>query len=52
MIGQVKDLQEGYKKNLAQNQSILEQFMKNNKPNPFVSSYILVIFNISLGFPI
>ncbi len=52
IIGQVKDLQEGYKKNLAQNQSILEQFMKNNKPNPFVSSYILVIFNISLGFPI
>lgn len=52
IIGQVKDLQEDYKKNLAQNQSILEQFMKNNKPNPFVSSYILVIFNISLGFPI
>ena len=52
IIGQVKDLQEGYKKNLAQNQSILEQFMKNNKPNPFMSSYILVIFNISLGFPI
>ena len=52
IINQVKDLKEDYKKNLAENQSILGQFMKNNKPNPFVSSYILVIFNISLGFPI
>jgi hypothetical protein len=43
IIGQVKDLQEDYKKNLAQNQSILEQFMKNNKPNPFVSSGLLEI---------
>ena len=34
IIGQVKDLKEDYNKNLAQNQSILEQFMKNNKPNP------------------
>lgn len=34
IINQVKDLNEDYKKNLSQNQSILEQFMKNNKPNP------------------
>lgn len=34
IINQVKDLKEDYKKNLAQNQSILEQFMKNTKPNP------------------
>lgn len=34
IIGEVKDLKEDYNKNLAQNQSILEQFMKNNKPNP------------------
>ena len=34
IIGQVKDLKEDYKKNLAENQSMLEQFMKNNKPNP------------------
>ena len=34
IINQVKELREDYKKNLAQNQSILEQFMKNNKPNP------------------
>ena len=34
IINQVKDLKEDYKKNLAQNQSILGQFMKNNKPNP------------------
>ena len=34
IIGQVKDLKEDYKKNLAENQSILGQFMKNNKPNP------------------
>ena len=33
IINQVKDLKEDYKKNLAENQSILEQFMKNNKPN-------------------
>lgn len=37
IIGQVKDLREEYKKNLAQNQSILGQFMKNNKPNPLES---------------
>ena len=37
IINQVKDLKEDYKKNLAQNQSILEQFMKNNKPNPLES---------------
>ena len=34
IINQVKDLKEDYKKNLAENQSILGQFMKNNKPNP------------------
>lgn len=34
IIGQVKDLKEDYKKNLAENQSILGQFLKNNKPNP------------------
>ena len=34
IIGEVKDLKEDYNKNLAQNQSILEQFMKNSKPNP------------------
>lgn len=34
IIGQVKDLKEDYKKNLAENQSILEQFIKNTKPNP------------------
>ena len=34
IINQVKDLKEDYKKNLAENKSILEQFMKNNKPNP------------------
>ena len=33
-MGEVKDLKEDYNKNLAQNQSILEQFMKNSKPNP------------------
>lgn len=34
IINQVKDLKENYKKNLAENQSILGQIMKNNKPNP------------------
>ena len=34
IMNQVKDLKEDYKKNLAENQSILGQFMKNNKPNP------------------
>ena len=34
IIGQIKELREDYKNNLAQNQSILGQFMKNNKPNP------------------
>lgn len=34
IINQVKELREDYKKNLAENQSILGQFMKNNKPNP------------------
>lgn len=34
IINQIKELREDYKNNLAQNQSILEQFMKNNKPNP------------------
>ncbi len=37
IINQVKDLKEDYKKNLAENQSILGQFMKNNKPNPLES---------------
>ena len=34
IINQIKELREDYKNNLAQNQSILGQFMKNNKPNP------------------
>ena len=34
IIGQIKDLKEGYKENLSQNQSILGQLMKNNRPNP------------------
>lgn len=34
IIGQIKELREDYKQNLAENQSILGQFMKNNKPNP------------------
>lgn len=34
IIGQIKDLKEDYQNNLAQNQSILEQFMKNSRPNP------------------
>ena len=34
IIGQVKDLKKDYEENLAQNQSILAQFLKNNKPNP------------------
>ena len=37
LIDFIKDLKEDYKKNLAENQSILGQFMKNNKPNPLES---------------